>query len=120
MGDIKHYDAYLEMKLVQMAEQFTYRFCERQYSRAFRIYENTRDIAVFMEAPPELMVKLFGDRQDSDESKHVVGIIPEELVNEAIEQCRIRNNTEMAERKERKRKWDEDYRRGKYTRRKIK
>ena len=119
MGE-RHYDAYLEMKLVQLAEKFVYRFQEKEYSQAFRIYENVRDIALFMEVPEAVLIKLLGDRQDDDESKHVVGIIPEEMVQKAVLECRIKHDTELEEKEARKRMWDEARRKGKYTTRQTK
>lgn len=120
MGDTKHYDAYLEKKLVQLAERFVYHFQEKEYSQAFRIYENVRDIALFMEVPETLLTNLLGNRQDEDESKHVVGIIPEEMVQKAVLECRIKHDTELEEKEARKRMWDDDRRKGKYTTRQTK
>lgn len=123
MGDIKHYDAYLERKLMQMPEEFRKLFYAGEWMQAKRIYDNALRAVAFMEVPVEIKVKLFGDRQSSDESKHVVGLFPEWQVQKVYEECAVKKNIEDECRESQKRSWLAHarlQREGKYIEKEIK
>lgn len=123
MGDIKHYDAYLERKLMQMPEEFHKLFFMGEWARAKYIYDNALRVVMFMEAPDEVRVKLFGDRQSSDESRHVEGMFPEDQVQKVYLECAVKKNIVDECRESQRRSWlahAKLEREGKYTGNEIK
>ena len=118
MGDIKHYDAYLERKLMQMPETFQKLFYAGEWAQAKYIYDNALRICVFMEVPDTVKVKLFGDHQSSDESKHVTGLFIEDHVQKVYLECAVKKNIEDECRESQRRSWLAQarlQREGKYT-----
>lgn len=123
MGDIKHYDAYLERKLMLMPEEFRKLFHVGEWAQAKYIYDTALRICAFMEVPDEVRVKLFGERQSSDESKHVAGLFIEDHVQKVYLECAVKKNIEDECRESQKRSWLAQarlQRGGKYTTKEIK